>query len=81
MRGRRLTASAEFCPCNACLLGQYSRCALQSEHGKKNQYRVPRVGAPTKPQMVALAEWAALLRAGMIVVFTAAAVDVHMEGV
>jgi len=47
------------------------------------EYKVPRVsGAPSKPQLVALQEWADSLRAGQIVVFTAAAsMDVHMEGV
>lgn len=78
-----LSARAEFCPCTKCLRGLYDSCMLKSEHGRLRPYKVPRVsgGASSKPQLVALQEWADSLRAGQIVVFTAAAVDVHMEGV
>ena len=76
-----LQARAEFCPCLECLLGRYDTCLLQSEHGRMRPYSVPKLGAASKPQLVALQEWAGSLCKGQVVVFVAHAADVHMEGV
>jgi len=44
-------------------------------------YKVPRVsGAPNRPQMVALEDWASSLRGGQVVAFAVDPEDVHIEG-
>ena len=59
-----------------------SDCLLTSEHGVVRTYHVPQLkGGLAMPKMLELQEFAASLRAGMIVVFQADDADIGMEGV
>ena len=66
-----MQACHEFCPCSECLLGRYASCQLRAEMGGMHRVAVPWVsGAPLR-QLEELAAWGEMLKAGMVVAFTA----------
>ena len=66
-----MQACHEFCPCCECLLGRYASCTLRTEMGAMHRVAVPWVsGAPLR-QLEELSAWGEMLKADMLVAFTA----------
>ena len=66
-----MQACHEFCPCTECLLGRYASCSLRAQMGAMHRVAVPWVsGAPLR-QLEELTAWGEMLKADMLVAFTA----------
>ena len=75
-----LQACHEFCPCCECLLGRHLSCELKAEMGAMHRVAVPWLSGPQLRQLEELAAWGEMLKAGMIVGYTADASETHIEG-
>ena len=76
-----LQACHEFCPCSECLLGRYLSCKLRPEMGSMHRASVPWLAGPPLRQLEELSAWGEMLKAGMLVGYTAAKDEVHIEGI